>query len=36
MNDDKEKFIPPELTEIDIFDIELNDHEVIGVYATDS
>lgn len=32
----KEKFIPPEIEEIDVDDLEIEDNQILGVYATDS
>lgn len=36
METNKKKFIPPEIEEVDVEDLEIEENEILGVYATDS
>jgi hypothetical protein len=36
MEANKKKFIPPEIEEVDVEDLEIEENEILGVYASDS
>tara|TARA_Y100000385_G_C12694964_1_gene468014 strand:+ start:256 stop:366 length:111 start_codon:yes stop_codon:yes gene_type:complete len=36
MENTKKKFTPPEIEEVDVEDLEIEENEILGVYASDS